>query len=294
MSFSTEQKDAILSEHIRTSCCLKALFEGILFSSAIVKENEVHLIIPKELAPYVQGYANDLFATSLESVERKPGGKKIEVSLRSSSCRKFLLSISDPSFSPSMKCPMCFSYFLKGIFLVCGMVSDPSVEFRLEFVLLQLKERLDLFAKLMMEYGIELKVANRHGQAVLYTKRSASLEDFFALANLNQVTFTLMNAKIEHEIRNNANRISNCEMSNIEKAVTASSRHLTAIAELSSAGLLSSLPEELEQTAKLRLENPDLSVSQLASMMTPAITKSGMVHRLNRIMKIAKELLGSL
>ena len=188
---------------------------------------------------------------------------------------------------------MCFSYFLKGIFLVCGMMSDPSVEFRLEFVLLQSQERIERFLKMMMAHGIELKMTYRHGQAVLYTKKSSSIEDFFALANMNQVTFTLMNIKIEREIRNNANRVSNCEMSNIEKAVTASSRHLAAIIELSSAGLLSSLPEELEQTARLRLENPDLSVSQLASMMTPAITKSGMVHRLNRIKKIASELLGS-
>ena len=69
MSFSTEQKNAILSEHIRTSCCLKSLFEGILFSCAFVKENDVHLLIPKELAPYIQSYANDLFASSLECVE---------------------------------------------------------------------------------------------------------------------------------------------------------------------------------------------------------------------------------
>ncbi len=293
MSFSTEQKDVILSEHIRTSCCLKALFEGVLFSCGFVKEDEVHLIVPKELAPYLQGYANDLFSTSLVSVERKPGGRRLEVSLRSSSSKKFLYSIASGEVSPTTKCPMCLSYFLKGIFLVCGMVSDPLVEFRLEFHLIQDPLRIQAFISLMKEYGIEIKKANRNGQTVLYAKRSSSLEDFFALANMNSVTFTLMNAKIEHEIRNNANRISNCEMSNIEKAVTASSRHLSAIMELSSAGLLSSLPDELEQTAKLRLENPDLSVSQLAAMMTPAITKSGMVHRLNRIIKIANELLGS-
>lgn len=294
MSFSTEQKDLILSEHVRTSCCLKALFEGILFSSAYLKDDDVRLVIQKDLAPYIQGYCSDLFSTSITSVERKAGGRKLEVSLHSSSSRKFLHSLSQGEVTPSTKCPICFSYFLKGIFLVCGMVSDPLVEFRLEFTLIQEESRLCAFVSLMNAYGIELKRANRHGQVVLYTKKSSSLEDFFALANMNQVAFTLMNAKIEHEIRNNANRISNCEMSNIEKAVTASSRHLSAIMELSSAGLLSSLPEELEQTAKLRLENPDLSVSQLASMMTPAITKSGMIHRLNRIMKIANELLSTM
>ena len=293
MSFTTEQKDIILSEHIRTSCCLKALFEGILFSSAFLKDNDVHIVIPKELAPYLQSYVSDLFSTSIQSVKIKPGGRKLEVSLHSASSKKFIQSLGAEEFRPSQKCPMCFSYFLKGVFLASGMVSDPLVEFRLEFLLIQDEKRIQSFVDLMNHYGIELKSTNRHGQKVLYVKRSSSLEDFFALANLNHVTFTLMNAKIEHEIRNNANRISNCEMSNIEKAVTASSRHLSAITQLADAGLLSSLPEELEQTARLRLEYPDLSVSQLASMMTPAITKSGMTHRLNKIIKIANELLGS-
>ena len=293
MSFTTEQKDLILSEHIRTSCCLKALFEGILFASGFVEGDNVHLVIPKELAPYIQGYVNDLFSISLNSVERKPGGKKIEVSMHSTASKKYLNSLARDGVSVSTKCAFCLSYFLKGVFLVCGMVSDPQVEFRLEFTLFQEEGRISSFGTMLQEYGIEMKRANRHGQTVLYSKKSASLEDFFALANMNQVTFLLMNAKIEHEIRNNANRVFNCEMSNIEKAVSASSRHLSAIMELSSAGLLSSLTDELEQTARLRLENPDLSISQLASLMTPAITKSGLTHRLNKIIKIAKELLNS-
>ena len=293
MSFTTEQKDIILSEHIRTSCCLKALFDGILFASGFIRDDEVHLIVPKDLAPYIQGYVNDLFSVSLNSVERKAGGKKLEVSLRSTSSKKFLHSLENEEIQPPSKCPLCFSYFLKGIFLVGGVVSDPLIEFRLEFVLFQDEKRIVKFINMMAEHGIEIKKTNRHGQTVLYVKRSSYLEDFFALANMNQVTFTLMNAKIEHEIRNNANRVFNCEMSNIEKSVTASSRHLSAIGELAESGLLSSLPDELEQTARLRLEYPDLSVAQLASMMTPAITKSGMVHRLNRIMKIANELLGT-
>ena len=293
MSFTTEQKDILLTEHIRTSCCLKSLFDGILFSSGFVKDDDVHLVVPKELAPYIQGYVNDLFGAPLHSVERKAGGKKIEVSLHSTSSKKFLNSLSNGELPLFHKCPLCFSYFLKGIFLLAGAVSDPLVEFRLEFTLLQEEGRIDSFSNLMSEHGIELKRATRHGQTVLYVKRSSYLEDFFALANMNQVTFILMNAKIEHEIRNNANRVSNCEMSNIEKAVTASTRHLSAIGELAAVGLLSSLPDELEKTARLRLEYPDLSVSQLAQMMTPAITKSGMVHRLNRIIKMANEILGT-
>ena len=89
-----------------------------------------------------------------------------------------------------------------------------------------------MIKQLLSLNGIELKEAVRNKKTFLYTKRSSVVEDFFALANMNQVTFELMNQKIEHEIRNNANRISNCEMSNIEKAVTASTKHLAAIEAL--------------------------------------------------------------
>ena len=229
MSFTTEQKDSILSEHIRTSCCLKSLFDGILFASGFVKDDDVHLIVPKDLAPYIQTYVNDLFSTPLHSVERISGGKKLEVSLHSTSSKKFLHSLQNNEIHMVHKCPLCFSYFLKGVFLLSGAVSDPFVEFRLEFTLLQDEHRITSFVNLMNEHGIELKKATRQGKTVLYAKKSAYLEDFFALANMNQVAFTLMNAKIEHEIRNNANRVSNCEMSNIEKSVTASTKHLSAI-----------------------------------------------------------------
>lgn len=294
MSFCQDQKLTILTEQIRSKCCLKAFVEGIIAACGSVAEDKVHLTVPKELAPYLQSYCVQLYSTTLESVACKKGGRQIVVSLSSSSARRFLMELDESgTLTPSAKCAACFSYFLKGLFLICGALSDPTVEYRLELKPTAREEQIQSIQRVLSDNGIELHEAKRHGRSFLYTKKSTAIEDFFALANMNQVAFALMNRKIEHEIRNNANRISNCEMSNIEKAVTASTRHLGAIENLASAGLLSSLPEELEQTARLRLLYPDLSISQLANLITPAITKSGLTHRLNKILKISEELLGS-
>lgn len=294
MSFCREQKNIILSEQIRSKCCLKAFWEGIMVSCAEVVGDKVHLTIAKELAPYLQSYCIQLYSAGLEAVERKAGGRQIVVSLASSSARRFLMEIdTSEAISPSVKCSMCTAFFLKGIFLACGALSDPTVEYRLEFKPTLNEARVRLLSSTLSANGIDMCESLRHGKLFLYTKKSSVIEDFFALASMNYVTFALMNQKIEHEIRNNANRISNCEMSNIEKAVAASSRHLGAIDALEKNGLLSSLPEELEQTARLRLMYPDLSISQLANLMTPAISKSGLTHRLNKILKISEELLGS-
>lgn len=295
MSFCREQKNTILSEQIRSKCCLKAFFEGVMASCAEIVDDSIHLTVSKDLAPYLQTYCLQLYSSNLSAVERKSGGRQIVLAFSSSSARRFLEQMNTAErILPSIKCSTCNSCFLKGIFLACGALSDPALEYRMEFKPTVDERRTALLFDYFCENGIELRRSNRQGRMFLYTKRSSVLEDFFALANMNQVAFTLMNHKIEHELRNNANRISNCEMSNIEKAVTASSRHLSAIEALDNAGLLSSLPEELEATARLRLLYPDLTISQLANLMTPAITKSGLTHRLNKILKICEELLGSM
>jgi DNA-binding protein WhiA len=109
---------------------------------------------------------------------------------------------------------------------------------------------------------------------------------------MNSAAFLIMNAKINGQIRNEAKRVANCETNNIDKAVNASIKHITAIKALDDAGLLSSLPEELENTARLRLKYSDLSLSQLAQMSVPPISKPGLSHRLKKIMEIAEQKIG--
>lgn len=145
-----------------------------------------------------------------------------------------------------------------------------------------------------MNFGIELKKTIRRGIAVLYLKKSEVIEDFFAKIGLNNAAFAFMNAKIKGEFRNNANRIANCETNNIGKAVSASHRQISVIDELDRANLLSSLPDELEKTAKLRIRYRDLSLSQLAAISVPPISKSGLSHRLNKIMELAPHLMPAL
>ena len=110
---------------------------------------------------------------------------------------------------------------------------------------------------------------------------------------MNHTAFELMNAKIEREIRNNANRVSNCETNNIDKAVKASVEQIAVIKKLISTGLISYLPDELEMTARLRMENEHLSLAQLASIITPPISKPGLSHRLKKINQLAEELLNN-
>ena len=108
---------------------------------------------------------------------------------------------------------------------------------------------------------------------------------------MNQTAFDIMNAKIQAELRNNTNRIVNCETNNIGRAVSASMSQIALISELIDKGLISLLPDELERTARFRMENKDMSLSQMAGAITPPISKSGLSHRLKKITELAESIL---
>ena len=136
-----------------------------------------------------------------------------------------------------------------------------------------------------------MKTITRGKENLLYTKNSNTIEDFFALAELTDATFKIINVKIANGLKNEANRLRNFDTVNISKAVAAADNQFKIINELNKRKLLNSLPEELISTAKMRLENPDMSLSQLALHSTPPISKSGITHRMSRIIRIGEELL---
>ena len=106
---------------------------------------------------------------------------------------------------------------------------------------------------------------------------------------MNSVVFDIINRKIRGEIRNAANRMVNSETANMQKSVSASAKYLAAIKELQNRGMLKSLPPELYEAATLRSEYPDAPLSDLARRTSPPISKSGLLHRLDRILIIAEK-----
>ena len=98
-----------------------------------------------------------------------------------------------------------------------------------------------------------------------------------------------MNAKIMREIRNNENRRSNCDASNIFRSTGAADVHLRAIRKLIENGKLSLLPSELKTTAMIRHQNPECSLAEIATLHEPPLTKSGVNHRLKRIVDFAEK-----
>ncbi|MDD2361658.1 MAG: DNA-binding protein WhiA [Oscillospiraceae bacterium] len=113
------------------------------------------------------------------------------------------------------------------------------------------------------------------------------MEDCLTLMGATNSSLELMGVKIVKDIRNTANRITNCENANIDKTVTAAVNQIAAIRKIEQIQGLDSLPDDLRELALIRLENPDLSLRELGERLNEPISRSGVNHRLNRLIKIA-------
>ena len=187
------------------------------------------------------------------------------------------------------QCSQGAHHFARGLFLGYGSVTNPSRGYHLELSFREEAQRDAAAAYIAEAFGAAPKKTARKAQYIAYFKESGVIEDFLACIGATKAVFDLMNSKILRELRNDANRVANCETANIGKSISASQRSIAAIRELAAAGQLSGLPPELQHTAELRLANEEASLTELGAKMEPPISKSGMSHRLTKIMEYYRE-----
>lgn len=178
--------------------------------------------------------------------------------------------------------------YLRGAFLACGAVTDPRADYHLEFNVPYYRLSRDIVA-LIGETGLHPRTVSRKGSYVVYLKESGQIEDCLTMLGATNASLELMSVKMVKDIRNTANRITNCESANIDKTVTAAMAQVEAIRRIERRRGLDSLPEELRTLAALRLENPELSLRELGELLDPPLSRSGVNHRLHRLLELADE-----
>ena len=137
--------------------------------------------------------------------------------------------------------------------------------------------------------GFLPKLASRSGAQVIYLKQSEQIADFLTFLGASVASMGIIEARLEHELNNQVNRRCNCDDANITKVVEASQEHMNAIRILRERNQFDQLPEKLKQAAKVREENPEASLTELAGMIEPKISKPAMNHRLKRLVELARE-----
>ena len=183
----------------------------------------------------------------------------------------------------------CKAAFLRGAFLAGGSVTSPAKAYHLEFTTTHKSVARECYTLLHETVGFSPKTASRAGAQVLYLKQSDLISDFLTFLGAPVASMGIMEAKLEKELNNQVNRCCNCDDANTSKVVEAAQEQLSAIRVLRERGELEKLPQKIAQAARAREENPEASLSELAAMMEPPITKPAMNHRLQRIVAMAKE-----
>lgn len=188
--------------------------------------------------------------------------------------------------------------FCKGMFIGCGTSSikisqkpneKTSSGYHLEFASKSLP-LLREFAHILAQFDIFPKLIKRKNIYVLYLKDAAQVSNLLALIGANSSVLTLENEIAKRDFRNKINRQTNCLSANISKTVDASLKQLEAIEKIDRKIGLSSLPPDLEEVALLRLANPEEPLSSLLLLSNIKLTKSGLNHRLRKIVSIAEKL----
>lgn len=186
-----------------------------------------------------------------------------------------------------------YSDFLAGVFCACGTIADPKKDYHLEFCIAfrQLcKDLVKVINEIDLEEPLNPKSVVRKYEMIVYFKGSEQIEDILFFMGAQNAAFEIVNTKVEKDLRNRANRIMNCDSANLDKTIKAGIKQAQAIRKIKNKLGSDAIPDELQELAQLRLNNPEMSLSELAQSLKQPISRSGVNHRLKKLEKIAEEI----
>ena len=178
--------------------------------------------------------------------------------------------------------------FIRGLFMGAGSVNNPENKYHLEIIVAN-KENLWIVKEILENLGIHIKILQTKQKNSLYLKEGEEISRFLALISANKAVMQFEDIRVQREMRGKVNRLVNCESANLNKTINASIEQIAAIRKLKQDGKFNKLDENLKEIANLRLENPDMPLSELGKLLKNPIGKSGVNYRLKKILEIANE-----
>ena len=183
----------------------------------------------------------------------------------------------------------CKRAFARAAFLMCGEINQPGRGYHLE-VAAPKQELAEYLGRILTYFGINVKITCRKGKFVVYCKKAEEVSDTLTLLGASRATLSMENIRVTREVRNRVNRQMNCDASNINRAVNAAETQIRDIRTIDEELGLDKLPRSLREMAAARVQNPEISLSELGELLEPPIGKSGVNARLRRLSEIADRL----
>jgi len=289
-SFSQKTKEYLCKADMGELCCCEAEMMGIIMFAGRFKGSEIRVAMENREAverfaelsekcigvlPKVENLKNSYFCTLTDK-------RFLEKIIEYETTQDWFDKITEKS-----EC--CQESFLRGAFLGGGTVVDPNKNYNIEFATPS-KKICEGLKALLDSMNLTLRIVERKSSYVLYTKNSEIICDVLAHMGAFSSQMEVLNVKIEREVRNEITRTSNGETANMDKVITAAIRQIRAIEKIDEKLGIDNLDEELREVAILRRDHKDLSLDQLGKKLTPPLSKSGVNHRLKKILDLAEDL----
>lgn len=305
MSFASDVKKELSKADIsiknrRLAECYGLLLYSRRFSEAEIKLKTEAISVAERFSEHI----STLFGAIVEKKSTLRASKE-EINLHSikvlleSDCKRIFNFFGHSSEATTLRVnraniedEQCVSAFLRGVFLSCGSVNDPQKNYHLEFCV-PYKNLCNDLCTLMGEIdecNLTPRTTLRNGTHIVYLKDSEQITDLLTYMGASGSAMDIMSAKAYKQMRNVTNRRINSELANITRTANAGAKILNAIDIIDADRGINSLPENLQIVAKLKKENPELSLSALGACLNPPISRSGVNHRLNKLIELAEEI----
>lgn len=282
MSFSSEIKEELSKiNNLKNKELIKSEFLGyILTGNTTNSENFLEFITENEFN--IERFYKILFSLNIE-YEPSIRGKVFVATIEKNEKVNELLQLKLDDADESKKA------IVKGSFLGAGSINDPKKQYHIQ-IIFQEKNNAEYILNLCKSFNVHLKLLENKNKTYLYIKDAEEISKFLALIGASKAVLNLEEIRITKEIKNNVNRLVNCETANLNKIVNASVNQINDIKLIMNLKKFDELPEYLKEIAMIRIENPEVSLKSLGEMLENPIGKSGVNHRLQKIHEIAEEL----
>ena len=299
MSLTEKIVEELYSLPSGRTCCNKAFLCGLLYgcqknqdqrgyTSSFYRQNDAQRVAQLLDLRFSSGGQTEITQMA------RGGHRAYAVEVRSKSlCGVFDAidnkDVGELSEFIGFRCEECAQKFLGGVFISSAVMSNPKSGYHLEFAVLG-EKRARLLSDLLEENIHKPSMISRPNKIGLYYKSNTKISDLLYFIGATKSSFVVTNFSIERDIRNNENRATNCVTRNISRSVDATRKQIEAIELLMERQKITALGEELEYTARLRLENDSATLSELAMLHRPPISKSGLNSRLRKILSAAEDI----
>ncbi|MDA8212267.1 MAG: DNA-binding protein WhiA [Clostridia bacterium] len=309
MSFSATTKNELARIIPEKRCCQKAELAALIRMDGVIQistGNRVTLNINTEnaaVARKIFTMLKNLFNIHTEVLMRKgirlkkhnsylvrvAGPGKVQTILKAIGVLDLEGDLAEGIYDEFLAKECCRRAYLRGVFLGGGSVSDPEGDYHLEIITNDAKHA-EAICRLIRRYKLPAKVGSRKNWQVVYLKGSEAIVALLNIIGAHSALLNFENVRIVKDMRNQVNRLVNCETANLNKTVNAAVRQLESIRFVANTLGMDKLPAGLREVAEARLRYPEVSLKELGELMDPPVGKSGVNHRIRKLEKLAEKL----